>query len=989
MPPAPSGSTPPVTTGFRRRGTVPVERFLRFPVSDHSVRINPVRIKAVKTRPPAANNVSRDASVPDSARSADEAAEGDAAAGDERGPGLWHHVRRHLSRDGAQRVAGHAARLSRHGWRRVSTAVATANSGGRISRPVGAVWQRVARRPPGSNGPTGENPHAHRNRRLAFDFAVLAAAAALLLMLHHTFRPHGRPRLATAFAATSDPSVDAASAQAPADAPPHQHRRRTHRPATPPVVADARAIDTHAGDPVALGDPHHDADTHKAIDGGADFGDHPDAGHRTDHPIVPPVEVSGKSPAHDTIVHETVIHETVVHDAPRQDMARHDLPAHDGPPHDSKAAADAALDNLLSTPVASGPSHGNDAAAPIGQSEPPVSHDLDKRAHPHHADDPVLVDSREPGDPAGHHHDHPKKTVDVGAPLPDDFAAPMPAKAPDEHHHDLKEHEHAGPKDPPRDEFAMPAPGPAPASAAPLDVPPPKEKDDVHHHSHHPADHGPADSPFGGEPSPTPGKDADGLPPKLDAPSPDASHGLKPGPEHADRPHHDDPLLDVGPKLDGPPKDAPPKDGPAGLSPKSAGDKIEVSKHDHPDDGLPVLSVPSPHKPEAKLNDEPSKSDGPKMDDLGPPTRTANAADAVPGGGLGDNGAKNLPPKPPESQAPAGNDSSLNDLLNSKVPAPGSPSAAPATKPAPPAAAPKEDPFHTDSALPADSAPHAVAPPKQAEPAPAESVAPTAKPAAEPAHPVESEDALPSVAVAHHQIEKDETGASVHYKIVGRNNGKKSVKSFEVDEAVPVDYTVQVTDPPAETRAQDLHWTLHDVAPGEERTILITLAPPARPVETPLAAQPVPIAAATRAPAASDAPQLKLELITPVEVHVGETCRIGFRATNLGGQTTDLKVNLDLPQQLRYTRGQQLQYKIIALGDHEAREDYLTATATGTGQVELRAELLHAGHSIATAKGTCHVAPAGAAKGGIQQTGAWVPSGPTRTANGSDCLCLP
>ena len=114
----------------------------------------------------------------------------------------------------AQRVAGHAARLSRHGWRRVSTAVATANSGGRISRPVGAVWQRVARRPPGSNGPTGENLHAHRNRRLAFDFAVLAAAAALLLMLHHTFRPHGRPRLATAFAATSDPSVDAASAQA-------------------------------------------------------------------------------------------------------------------------------------------------------------------------------------------------------------------------------------------------------------------------------------------------------------------------------------------------------------------------------------------------------------------------------------------------------------------------------------------------------------------------------------------------------------------------------------------------------------------------------------------------------------------------------------------------------------------------------------------------------------------------------------------------------
>ncbi len=163
-----------------------------------------------------------------------------------------------------------------------------------------------------------------------------------------------------------------------------------------------------------------------------------------------------------------------------------------------------------------------------------------------------------------------------------------------------------------------------------------------------------------------------------------------------------------------------------------------------------------------------------------------------------------------------------------------------------------------------------------------------------------------------------------------------------------------------------------------------TLGPPAEPRFVADSGPP-----AAQSTAKSDSPQLKLELITPVEVRAGETCRIGFRATNLGGQTGDLKVNLDLPPQLRYTRGQQLQYKIPALGDHEAREDYLTATATGTGQVELRAELLHAGHSIATAKGTCHVAPAGAANRGIQQTGAWAPSGPPRTANGADCLCWP
>ncbi len=136
---------------------------------------------------------------------------------------------------------------------------------------------------------------------------------------------------------------------------------------------------------------------------------------------------------------------------------------------------------------------------------------------------------------------------------------------------------------------------------------------------------------------------------------------------------------------------------------------------------------------------------------------------------------------------------------------------------------------------------------------------------------------------------------------------------------------------------------------------------------------------------------MKLELILPVEVHAGESCRIGFRATNLGAKTTDLKLNLDLPDQLRYERGQQLQYKIGALGDHEAREDYLTATAAGTGQVELRAQILQSGHSVATAKGTCRIAPAGAAHRGIQQTGAWTPApGATpRTADAADCLCWP
>jgi hypothetical protein len=435
--------------------------------------------------------------------------------------------------------------------------------------------------------------------------------------------------------------------------------------------------------------------------------------------------------------------------------------------------------------------------------------------------------------------------------------------------------------------------------------------------------------------------------------------------------------------------------------------------------------VPSPHKNDEKLRDDSPKSEGTKIDDLGAPTRTANASDATLGGSPAD-GSKNLPPKPPEDKPSAGNDPSLDELLNKKIPGakPSSPpaSAASPNPQSPPPANPKDDPFHTEGASHGDAGPKTdpgvrmesapkvdsipkIEPgpktepaPKQMEPLPGDTSLPPVKASAEPLHSIADDESMSSVAVAHLQIEKDATGASVRYKIVVRNNGKKAVKVFEVQEAVPAEHAVQLTDPPAETRDQDLHWTLRDVGPGEERTIVVTLVPPARPVERSLPVaepgvvmQTIPAAAVAHDGASGESPQLKLELITPVEVHAGESCRIGFRATNLGGKTTDLKLNLDLPGQLKYARGQQLQYKIGALGDHEAREDYLTATAAGSGQVELRAEILHGSHSVATAKGTCRVSPAGAPHRGVQQTGAWAPtsSSAPQPANAADCLCWP
>lgn len=632
----------------------------------------------------------------------------------------------------------------------------------------------------------------------------------------------------------------------------------------------------------------------------------------------------------------------------------------------------------------------------MAQSEPEPSH-ADKPVHPPTSDDPLLVDSKTPGNspdlPHHEHHHHPKSTDAHPA---DDF------KAPDV----VPPHASATIVAGPKDEFAAPITAPATSD------PPPANDDAHHHHRHkdHPADHGRADqtsspdlaAPPADKDSPAPKLDApslDSAPPKSSSGSPDAGKAA-------------DPLLEVAPKLDGPAKDAA-----ADAPPKSAVDKPDAKQPEHtPEPALPVLSVPSPIKGDA--NSAP-KADDKKSDDLPAPTRTANAGDSAIGGSTVDKEppmkpADRAPEKPAGDKPSATNDAALDDLLSSKTPS--TPSAAtphtnaptatapgPAAEPAHAASSPppeqkpltppsvadsKADPFHNEPAQP-DRVP------KHVEPLPAENGPPKASP--EPPHATVDEDSLSSVSVAHHVPEKSDPSGSVRYKIVVRNNGKKPVKVFDVEEAIPAEQTVQVTEPVAETHDQALHWTLRDVAPGEERTIVVTLAAPPRPPERHPASEPSPIemqpiaAAAPHVESKSESPRLRLELITPIEVHAGESCRIGFRATNLGGAATDLNVNLDLPAQLRYQRGQQLVYKIGALGDHEAREDYLTATATGTGQVELRGEILHAGHSIATAKGTCRVAPAGTSSGTVQQTGAWAPhpGGGARSADASDCLCWP
>jgi hypothetical protein len=235
--------------------------------------------------------------------------------------------------------------------------------------------------------------------------------------------------------------------------------------------------------------------------------------------------------------------------------------------------------------------------------------------------------------------------------------------------------------------------------------------------------------------------------------------------------------------------------------------------------------------------------------------------------------------------------------------------------------------------------------------------------------PADDESQQATVSFSHRMPEKTETGNSLTYRIVVRNNGSKPVKLVEVDEGVTPDHIVQITDPPAESHDQTLHWSLHDLGPHEERTIAITLAAPTPP-------QPIVRTAAipksdqieedhakeAKAVEPEKIPNIQLELIAPTSLHTGESGRVGFRVTNLGPKTAGLKLHLDLPPQLHFERGQQLQYKVGELDEHESREDYLTAVATGAGAVEIQGSILLDGRPMAAAKATCRIAGAIATK---------------------------
>ncbi len=901
----------------------------------------------------------------------------------------------------------------------------------RLPIPVGRRTQAA-----NAEGGSVATASTHNLQRLVWDFAVVTAAVAILVVLHHQFkRPHRLLAHRMFTAATVEPSAERPSQfkrhsddgndrnghdRDGHDRLPNESVAATDRPVDPrpelPAQREpaANAADVPHGDANQIVAKHDDLPRSgaesPALSGQTEplQSSNPDAEMQTREASKPPMTAdsmaanpgdapqNGDAPknADASATPTKHRHRHKTSDAPvaSGDNAFLNL---DGP---SLGAGDSNPKTATAVPaVSSGPTLNSDSATTAGpnlgvtadHSTPKDAPLPPSQAVPVGAKDgatPATQPSKADVDIFGALQDQPTTKHDSKGP---DFGATPPAEKPIEGAPHRRHRKNAQPE------------GPAPEPIRTADQTPPIDSLD-------------ASKPNG----PDPGKPGDPKPTeKLDAPPPH-EHELK-GPDAGFNPPADQAPAAEPPKRRRRRKSPPPD----GATPDAlhAGDSnpspLTDGKPPEPEKAAPipapttVTPVPAPDpKKSDDWNATPTSSGAPpvkKTDDAPKIEHGPDKAAPAPApehellGTLNDEHAekhetvtKGPDPgaAPPAVDSPPAGDQPPKHRRRKKPPAAEAPVPVPAGEPAPTSDhAPTPKPADAPALVPSDAAKsEAKAPelpakdPKPAEP-PALGGPPVAKelpkleaplpsstaPADAPSvggssHPPADETQQANVSFTRSLPEKIDSGNLVTYKIVVRNNGTKLLKLVDIDEAVPADHTVRTTEPAADVHDQTLHWSVRDLAPHEATTIAITLAAP--PPIVPAAAHPKPDRPeedqfkTSKAEEAANLPHVELELIAPANLRTGESCRVGFRATNLGSKTSGLKLNLDLPAQLHFDKGQKLQYKVGDLDGHESREDYLTAIATAPGTVEIQGTVLLDGRTLASAKATCKINGAATAK---------------------------
>ncbi len=167
------------------------------------------------------------------------------------------------------------------------------------------------------------------------------------------------------------------------------------------------------------------------------------------------------------------------------------------------------------------------------------------------------------------------------------------------------------------------------------------------------------------------------------------------------------------------------------------------------------------------------------------------------------------------------------------------------------------------------------------------------------------------------------------------------VERVVVEDVVPASHRVLNVAPLALLDDRTLRWQLDRLRPGEEQTLNVELQPDGEgSIET---TSTVRAYAAVSFQTEVAGPRLKLEVISPERVAVGQPFPIRYRITNTGAAAAEhVLLREDLPSELTHRDGRRLDCDLGTLEPGETREALLTAMAATPGatahQVKVQAD---------------------------------------------------
>jgi uncharacterized repeat protein (TIGR01451 family) len=214
---------------------------------------------------------------------------------------------------------------------------------------------------------------------------------------------------------------------------------------------------------------------------------------------------------------------------------------------------------------------------------------------------------------------------------------------------------------------------------------------------------------------------------------------------------------------------------------------------------------------------------------------------------------------------------------------------------------------------------------------------------------------VPMVSLKWVKNEEVNVGQECTCGLVVKNTGKLAAKDIVVEAYFP--RTVRLIDAepfPSDSR-DHLVWVFEHLAPGEERTIQITMIPGRRgDMETSATVRFTGVASAVLT---VEEPQLAVAVSGSNEVMVGDSLTQVITVSNPGtGVAHDVVVNVKLPEGLEHPRGKNVEMGIGSLGPNETRELRLPLSAIAGGDALLVVEARGSSNLIQRAQALVKIA---------------------------------